>query len=182
MSLSLGVSIAASLCFIAAVLWAAVADLVTMTIRNQLVLVLLAGYVVLAPLSGMGWADIGWSIAVAVGVLAGMFVLFGFGWIGGGDAKFAAVIALWLGADQALAYVLCTALFGGILTIFSPSISRKGLACPMPHRVMDHAPACTSDWCSLRCRDRGGSALHFPGNPLDESPDLRRDFAMTFIR
>jgi prepilin peptidase CpaA len=117
MSLSLGVSIAASLCFIAAVLWAAVADLVTMTIRNKLVLVLLAGYVVLAPLSGMGWADIGWSIAVAVGVLAGMFVLFGFGWIGGGDAKLAAVIALWLGADQALAYALCTALFGGILTM-----------------------------------------------------------------
>ncbi|MET0530900.1 MAG: prepilin peptidase [Microvirga sp.] len=118
MSLSLGVSIAASLCFVVAVLWAAVADLVTMKIRNQLVLVLLAGYVVLAPLSGMGLADIGWSIAVANGVLAGMFVLFGFGWIGGGDAKFAAVIALWLGADQALAYVLCTALFGGILTIF----------------------------------------------------------------
>ena len=117
MSLPFGVSIAASLGFTAAVLWAAVADLVTMKIRNELGLVLLASYVILAPLSGLGWANIGWSIAVAAGVLAGMFVLFGFGWIGGGDAKFAAVIALWLGADHALFYVLYTALFGGILTI-----------------------------------------------------------------
>ena len=54
---------------------------------------------------------------VAAGVLIGMFVMFGLGWIGGGDAKLAAVIALWLGADHALAYVLYTALFGGILTI-----------------------------------------------------------------
>ncbi|UVF18497.1 prepilin peptidase [Microvirga terrae] len=116
MSLSLGAS-AASLYFAAAVLWAAIADVVTMKIRNELVLVLLAGYVILAPLAGMGWADVGWSVTGAASVLAGMFVLFSFGWIGGGDAKFAAVIALWLGADQALAFVLCTALFGGILTI-----------------------------------------------------------------
>ena len=97
--------------------WAGAADLVTMKIRNELVLFLLASYAVLAPLSGIGWVDIGWSVAVAAGVLLGMFVLFGLGWIGGGDAKLAAVIALWLGADHALAYVLYTALFGGILTI-----------------------------------------------------------------
>ncbi|MBF9234249.1 A24 family peptidase [Microvirga alba] len=109
--------IAASLCFGTAVLWAAAADLVTMKIRNELVLFLLASYVVLAPFSGLGWAHIGWSAAIAVGILIAMFVLFGLGWIGGGDAKLAAVIALWLGADHALVYVLYTALFGGILTI-----------------------------------------------------------------
>ena len=104
------------MCFLSAVVWAGAADLVTMKIRNELVLLLLASYAVLAPLSGIGWADIGWSVGIAAGVLACMFVLFGFGWIGGGDAKLAAVIALWLGADHALAYVLYTALFGGILT------------------------------------------------------------------
>lgn len=107
----------ASLCFIAGILLAAAADLVTMKIRNGLVLFLLANYLVFALFSGMGWTDIGWSVAVAAGVLTCMFVMFGFGWIGGGDAKLAAVVALWLGVDHALAYVLYTALFGGILTI-----------------------------------------------------------------
>ncbi|MGO4571826.1 A24 family peptidase [Microvirga sp. 2TAF3] len=111
------IAIAASLCFIPLLLWAGAFDLVTMKIRNELVLFLLASYVALAPLSGLGWVDIGWSVAIAAGILVGMFILFGFGWVGGGDAKLAAVIALWLGADHALAYVLYTALFGGILTI-----------------------------------------------------------------
>jgi prepilin peptidase CpaA len=39
------------------------------------------------------------------------------GWIGGGDAKLAAVVALWLGADLVLPYVLYTAVFGGLLTL-----------------------------------------------------------------
>lgn len=115
--MSAAASYAASLCFIVGIVWAGSADLVTMKIRNELVLFLLASYAALAPLSGIGWTDIGWSVALAAGVLIGMFVLFGLGWIGGGDAKFAAVIALWLGADHALAYVLYTALFGGMLTI-----------------------------------------------------------------
>lgn len=117
MSISLGVSIVASLCFVAGIIWAAAADLVTMQIRNRLVLFLLASYAALVPLSGVGLGDIGWSVVCASGILVGMFMLFGFGWIGGGDAKFAAVIALWLGADHTLIYVLYTALFGGMLTL-----------------------------------------------------------------
>jgi prepilin peptidase CpaA len=111
------VNVVASLCFIAATAWAAIADLVTLQIRNRVVLFLLGSYVLLAPLSGLSWAQIGWSAAAAASVLIGMFTLFGLGWIGGGDAKLAAVIALWLGADQALAFVLLTAIFGGILSI-----------------------------------------------------------------
>jgi prepilin peptidase CpaA len=108
---------AASLCFVLAVLWAGAGDLVTMKIRNDLILFLVASYAILAPLSGIGWVEIGSSVAVAAGVLVCMFALFGFGWIGGGDAKLASVIALWLGADHVFAYVLFTALFGGMLTI-----------------------------------------------------------------
>ncbi len=65
---------AAILCFVAGVVWAGAADLVTMKIRNELVLFLLASYAVLAPLSGIGWVDIGWSVAIAAGVLISMFV------------------------------------------------------------------------------------------------------------
>jgi prepilin peptidase CpaA len=107
----------ACLCFTAGIVWAGVADLVTMKIHNKLILFLVLSYVVFAPLTGLGWAEIGWSVAVAAGVLAAMFVMFGLGWIGGGDAKLAAVIALWLGGDHALPYALYTSLFGGLLTI-----------------------------------------------------------------
>jgi prepilin peptidase CpaA len=117
MTVALLANYAAIGCFVAGTVWAGAADLVTMKIRNELVLFLLATYAVLAPFFGIGWQDIGWSVAVAFGVLVCMFVLFGFGWIGGGDAKLAAVTTLWLGPDQALACVIYTALFGGILTI-----------------------------------------------------------------
>ena len=139
----------------------------------------------MAPLSGIGWVDIGWSVAIAAGVLIGMFVMFGLGWIGGGDAKLAAVIALWLGADHALAYVLYTALFGGILTIALLQFRLMGIACTMSHRALDHAAACTGDRRSLRSRYCDCGAFYLPGDALDESfwPDgtTRRDPAMNFL-
>ena len=143
-----------------------------MKIRNELVLFLLATYAVLAPLSGIGWIDIGSSVAIAAGVLIGMFVMFGLGWIGGGDAKLAAVIALWLGADHALAY---RSLYGAIrrnLYDRASSVSLNGIACTMSHRALDHAAACTRDRRSLRSRYCDCGAFYLPGDALDESSGL----------
>jgi prepilin peptidase CpaA len=117
MTISTLAASAATLCFGATVIWAGVMDVATMKIRNELVLFLLAIYAALAPLSGFGVVDIGWSTACAFSVLASMLVFFSFGWIGGGDAKLSAAITLWLGADQALTFVVYTALFGGVLTL-----------------------------------------------------------------
>ncbi|WP_230533189.1 A24 family peptidase [Microvirga roseola] len=113
---ALTVSIA-GLAFVASVAYAGVMDLVTMKIRNGLVLFLLAAYAGLAPLAGWTAAEIGMSVASATGVLACTFILFGFGWIGGGDAKFATVVALWLGAEHTPVYLIYTTLFGGVLTL-----------------------------------------------------------------
>jgi prepilin peptidase CpaA len=41
------------------------------------------------------------------------FALFAFGYIGGGDAKLFAAVALWLGFATLLEYILYTALIGG---------------------------------------------------------------------
>jgi prepilin peptidase CpaA len=117
MTISALAACTASLGFIAAITWAGLMDLVTMKIRNELIIFLLATYAALAPLAGFGVTDIAWGAAVAAGVLAASFACFAMGWIGGGDAKLAAVIALWLGADLVLPYVLYTALFGGLLTL-----------------------------------------------------------------
>lgn len=117
MTISVFAANAASAGFIAAVSWAGAMDLVTMKIRNGLVLLLLGLYAVLAPLSGWSLTDIGWSAAVAGGILVCTFTLFTLGWIGGGDAKLAPVVALWLGADHAPLFLICSALFGGVLTL-----------------------------------------------------------------
>lgn len=117
MTISAVAALTASICFAAGTIWAGLMDLATMKIRNELVLFLLAIYAALAPLAGFGAVQIGWSAAVALAVLAGMFVFFGLGWIGGGDAKLIAVVVLWLGAEQALPYVLYIAIFGGVLSL-----------------------------------------------------------------
>jgi prepilin peptidase CpaA len=106
-----------SLCFSVTMVRASVMDLARMKISNELVLLLLAAYAALAPLAGMGVVEISLSAAVAFALLVLMFVFFALGWIGGGDVKLAAVIALWLGADHVFAFVIYTALFGGVLTL-----------------------------------------------------------------
>ena len=97
--------------------FAASSDFFTMTISNRLGLALVAGFVALALFSGMNLHDMLMHAGAAVTVLAISFVMFSRGWIGGGDAKFAAATALWLGFDHLLTYLLYASIFGGMLTM-----------------------------------------------------------------
>lgn len=97
--------------------FAAASDLLTMTISNRLTLGLAAAFLAVAPLSGMDLTTFGFHAAAGGVVLAIAFICFAFGWIGGGDAKLAAVIALWLGPHNALPFILTASVFGGILTL-----------------------------------------------------------------
>lgn len=96
---------------------AATTDLFTMTISNRLCLAIVVSFFVLAPFVGIGWAEMGWHLAAGFAVLIASFTLFAFGVIGGGDAKFAAGTALWLGHSFTIEYLLYGAIFGGQLTI-----------------------------------------------------------------
>jgi prepilin peptidase CpaA len=98
----------------------AAADALTMTIPDRLALALVGGFFLLAPVAGLGWASVGLHCAAAAVVLAGGFALFACGWIGGGDGKFAAAIALWLGWSHILAFVVAAAIFGGVLALAVP--------------------------------------------------------------
>lgn len=98
--------------------FAAASDLTTMTISNRLQVVLLAGFMVAAALVGMDLATFGMHVGAGLLVLVVAFGCFAFGWIGGGDAKLAAVTALWFGFGLPLAeYLVTSAFFGGILTL-----------------------------------------------------------------
>ncbi len=100
-----------------AMIYAGLMDLVTLKIRNHLVLAIGLGWLVLAPLAGFSVSDLGSSAAVAAGVFALTFTFFALGWIGGGDAKLAAVTALWFRPDEALLYFTYAAFLGGVLTL-----------------------------------------------------------------
>ena len=105
------------LLFPALMAFAAASDLFTMTISNRVSLALMAGFLVLAVLSGMGFYHILEHIGAGAAVLTAAFACFAMGWIGGGDAKVAAAAALWFGFDHLLNYLVYASLFGGVLTL-----------------------------------------------------------------
>lgn len=125
MSLSM---IAVLVVFPAAMAYAAASDLTTMTIPNWLCLSLIAAFGLCAAASGFGWAQSGWHLATGLMMLSICFGMFAAGWIGGGDAKLAAVTALWLGFDQLLPYLFIASLGGGLLTV----LILKLRASPLP--------------------------------------------------
>ena len=100
-----------------AMFFGALWDLTTMTIPNRLTIALAAAFLLLAPLAGLSLQQMGLHVAAGLAVLVVSMALFGMGWIGGGDAKFVAVIALWIGWNDLLAYLLIAALAGGALTL-----------------------------------------------------------------
>lgn len=110
-----------------ALAYAAASDMLTMTIANRLVAAMLVAFALCLPLVGMAWNEIGMHFAAGAVVIAVAFAFFAAGWIGGGDAKFAAVVALWLGWSHLLDFTLYAALFGGALTLLILSFRRSVL-------------------------------------------------------
>jgi prepilin peptidase CpaA len=103
--------------FPATMAFAASSDLFTMTIANRVSLILCAGFVVLGIMTGMSATDMLWHLGAGGLVLVVAFILFSFGWIGGGDAKLAAATALWLGFAHLFDYLIYASVLGGVLTV-----------------------------------------------------------------
>jgi prepilin peptidase CpaA len=120
-------------------------DLFTMTIPNRVSLALVAGFVVLAPLAGLGPWQMAYHAGAGLLVLAVGVLLFIPGWIGGGDAKLAAAVALWVGFDNLVPYLFCVALVGGLLAMAFGAF--RGM--PLPRPVLMEA------W-AVRLHDRRG--------------------------
>ena len=105
------------LIFPALMAFAACSDLFTMRISNKLVAAVAIGFVVMALVAGLDPAAIGMHLAAGALVLAVTFTLFALGWIGGGDAKLTAAIAMWMGFELLLPFLLYASVFGGLLTL-----------------------------------------------------------------
>jgi prepilin peptidase CpaA len=63
------------------------------------------------------WPDMAVQLGVALGVFVLFALLFNFGFMGGGDVKMIAALALWLPAGAILKLLLIMSIAGGILTL-----------------------------------------------------------------
>jgi prepilin peptidase CpaA len=121
--------------FPALMAFAAASDLLTMTIPNRVSLALLAGFVVLAPMTGMGIQDMVSHAGAGALVLVAAFGMFAMGWVGGGDAKVAAAAGLWFGFEHLLEYLVFASLFGGGLTVLLLQLRQWPLPYPLASQV-----------------------------------------------
>jgi prepilin peptidase CpaA len=105
------------LLFPALMAFAAASDLFTMTISNRVSLALVAGFFVIALAGGMAPYTLLIHVGAGALMLVVAFSCFAMGWVGGGDAKVAASVALWFGFAQLMNFLLYASLFGGALTL-----------------------------------------------------------------
>ena len=132
--------------FPAMMAFAASSDLLTMTIANRVSLILIGGFVALALLCGLSGADVLSHVGAAAAVLAVAFICFACGWIGGGDAKLAAVTALWLGFGHLFDYLVYASLLGGALTLLIVQFRTM----PLPRLLVGR------EWAERLHREGGG--------------------------
>ena len=97
--------------------FAAVSDMLTMTIPNRLSLLLVAGFLAMAIITQMPIEQVALHVGAGALVLAITFTMFAFGWIGGGDAKLAAATGMWCGFAVLLEYLLFASVIGGLMTL-----------------------------------------------------------------
>lgn len=109
------VSALAALCLAALCLAGAASDLWSRKLPNWLCAA--------AWIAGLGFAVAGGGAAAvsplihSVLALIGGMVLFRFGMIGGGDAKYYAALAAWFALDRAMLLLLCVSLAGALLVV-----------------------------------------------------------------
>jgi prepilin peptidase CpaA len=122
------IATAALIMFPALMAFAGASDFFTMTISNSISLALLVGFMGMALALGMPVNEIALHLSCGAGFLCLTFILFAFGWIGGGDAKLSAATAIWLGWGNVVDYIGVASVIGGILTLVCLQIRKW----PMP--------------------------------------------------
>ena len=102
----------------AMLLVAAMFDLKSRTIPNSLNLAIALLAIPFWWSTGLSlWPEAALQLGVALLVFAAFAGLFAIGWMGGGDVKLIAALALWLPWQAVLALIVLMSLAGGVLTL-----------------------------------------------------------------
>jgi prepilin peptidase CpaA len=104
--------------FAVPLLAASCTDFWSMKIPNVISLAMAAGFFLALPLTWPGLPVLGEHLMVGFIFFVAGFLFFAAGWIGGGDAKLMAAIALWFGWADVVPLILYTTAFGAALGIF----------------------------------------------------------------
>ncbi len=104
-------------------------DVASYTIPNFIQIGLILAFAAFALATGISPGIAGNHVLAGLAGLAAGFTLFALGYIGGGDAKLFASIALWLGFGDLPAYALIACILGGGLSLLLLT-ARKF---PLPH-------------------------------------------------
>lgn len=107
-------------------------DLASFTIPNILQGLLVAAFALFAFAAGLPLPVVGWHLLAGLAGLVAGFAFFAAGWIGGGDAKLFAGVALWLGFHDMLPYALVASVAGGALTLLLLALRER----PLPGFLM----------------------------------------------
>ncbi|WP_064693388.1 A24 family peptidase [Rhizobium aegyptiacum] len=122
--------------------FAAISDLLTMTIPNRVSLIMVISFAALAPLSGVALPAIGMHALGAVIVFGICFALFALNVMGGGDAKLLSATALWFGLNESLLFLMTDiAIIGGLITLFillvrAQSNTILAIGLPVPNSLL----------------------------------------------
>lgn len=147
--------------------FAAISDLMSMTIQNRVSLLLVAGFAAIAPMTGMDWQVYGLHFLVMAAVLAVTFTFFAFNAMGGGDAKLMAATALWMGPGMAVVDYLFTAtMLGGALTLALLVFRNSPLAAFAGRTVFTQHLADKAVGIPYGIALGVGGLLAFPASPL----------------
>jgi prepilin peptidase CpaA len=104
------------LVLVCAMLAAAIEDAVRFRISNLTALVVLAGAIIAAVITGPTWSLWQNVVVFAAILLLGTFA-FSAGWLGGGDVKLLAAAGLWFDLRSALWFLAAVFLSGGVVAI-----------------------------------------------------------------
>ncbi|MFL6689465.1 MAG: prepilin peptidase [Alphaproteobacteria bacterium] len=121
-------------------------DLASYTIPNFISAILLVAFAIMAVTASYDAASYeSHALAALLALIAG-FLLFALGYIGGGDAKLFAAVAVWFGMHDLMSYILISSLFGGALTVLLMTARQW----PLPAALASHS------WIQKLHEPRGG--------------------------
>ena len=89
-----------------------------MKIPNKVSLAMAAGFFLTLPLTWQGVPMLTEHVLVGLTIFMVGFIMFSLGWLGGGDAKLLAAIALWMSWADLASLIVAVTLFGAALGLF----------------------------------------------------------------